>query len=59
MNQTVVGLEDGQERVRLELTIAVGAEHPGDRIEIECGPTARARNPRRESRGTRATAGSW
>ncbi len=35
MFQSVVGLEDGQERVRLELTIAVGAENPRDRIEIE------------------------
>jgi hypothetical protein len=33
--QTVVGLEDGQERVRLELTLALGAEPPGDHIVIE------------------------
>ncbi|WNG35972.1 dihydrodipicolinate reductase [Archangium minus] len=33
--QSAVGLEEGQERVRLELTIAVGADNPGDRIEIE------------------------
>ena len=33
--QTVVGLEDGQERVRLELTLALGAEPAGDRSEIE------------------------
>ena len=33
--QTVVGLEDGQERVRLELTLALGAEPPGISIEIE------------------------
>ncbi|XXF80605.1 dihydrodipicolinate reductase [Myxococcaceae bacterium GXIMD 01537] len=38
MFQSVVGLEDGQERVRLELTIAVGAEEPGDRIEIDADP---------------------
>ncbi|HVG58593.1 MAG TPA: dihydrodipicolinate reductase [Hyalangium sp.] len=33
--QSVVGLEEEQERVRLELTIAVGAEDPKDRIEID------------------------
>jgi 4-hydroxy-tetrahydrodipicolinate reductase len=38
MFQSVVGLEDGQERVRLELTIAVGADSPRDRIEIESEP---------------------
>lgn len=38
MFQSVVGLEDGQERVRLELTIAVGADNPGDRIEIDADP---------------------
>jgi len=32
---TVVGTEDGQERVRLELTLALGAEPPGDHLEIE------------------------
>ncbi len=36
--QSAVGLEEGQERVRLELTIAVGADNPGDRIEIEAEP---------------------
>ncbi|REG23202.1 4-hydroxy-tetrahydrodipicolinate reductase [Archangium gephyra] len=36
--QSAVGLEEGQERVRLELTIAVGADNPGDRIEIEADP---------------------
>jgi 2,4-diaminopentanoate dehydrogenase len=35
VNQTVVGLEDGQERVRLELMLALGAEPPGDQIVIE------------------------
>jgi hypothetical protein len=35
VQQTVVALEDGQERVRLELTLAVGAEPPGDLIVIE------------------------
>ncbi len=33
--QTAVGLEEGQERVRLELTIALGAEGVGDRIRID------------------------
>lgn len=36
--QSVVGLEEEQERVRLELTIAVGAEDPKDRIEIDSDP---------------------
>jgi hypothetical protein len=36
--QSVVGLEEEQERVRLELTIAVGAEDPKDRIEIDAEP---------------------
>jgi 4-hydroxy-tetrahydrodipicolinate reductase len=36
--QSVVGLEEEQERVRLELTIAVGAEDPMDRIEIDADP---------------------
>jgi 2,4-diaminopentanoate dehydrogenase len=35
VNQTVVGLVDGQERVRLELMLALGAEPPGDHIVIE------------------------
>jgi hypothetical protein len=36
--QSVVGLEDEQERVRLELTIAVGADNPRDRIELDADP---------------------
>lgn len=36
--QTAVALEDGQERVRLELTIAVGADNPGDRVVIDADP---------------------
>jgi 4-hydroxy-tetrahydrodipicolinate reductase len=36
--QAAVGLEEGQERVRLELTIAVGADSPGDRIELDADP---------------------
>ncbi len=35
VSQTVLGLADGQERVRLELTLAVGAEPPEDRITID------------------------
>jgi 4-hydroxy-tetrahydrodipicolinate reductase len=35
MSQTAVGFEEGQERIRLDLTIAVGAEDVGDRIEID------------------------
>lgn len=35
INQVAIGLEDGQERVRLELTIAVGADDPGDRIVLD------------------------
>ncbi|HLL53859.1 MAG TPA: dihydrodipicolinate reductase [Myxococcaceae bacterium] len=38
ISQTAVGLEGEQERVRLELTIAVGAEGPGDRIVIDAEP---------------------
>lgn len=33
--QTVVGFKDEKERVHLEVTIAVGADNPGDRIELE------------------------
>lgn len=36
--QSAVGLQEGQERVRLELTLAVGAPAPGDRIELEADP---------------------
>ncbi len=36
--QTAVGLSDGQERVRLELTIAVGAEEAADTIVIDAEP---------------------
>ncbi len=35
LSQTVVGLSEGQEKVRLELTIALGADEPGDRIRID------------------------
>jgi 4-hydroxy-tetrahydrodipicolinate reductase len=36
--QSVVGLDEEQERVRLELTIAVGADDPKDRIVIDAEP---------------------
>lgn len=38
ISQTAIAGEDGQERVRLELTIAVGADNPGDRIVIDADP---------------------
>lgn len=38
MHQMAVALEDGQERVRLELTIALGADDPGDVIELDADP---------------------
>ena len=38
MHQVAVALDDGQERVRLELTIALGADEPGDVIEIDGDP---------------------
>jgi hypothetical protein len=38
ISQTAVATEDGQERVRLELVIAVGADDPGDRITIDADP---------------------
>lgn len=38
IHQRAVALEDEQERVALELTIAVGAENAGDRIVIDAQP---------------------
>lgn len=38
IHQTAIALEDGQERVRLELTIALGADDPGDFVEIDADP---------------------
>lgn len=38
IHQTAVGLENGQERVRLELTIALGAEGPGDEVVLDADP---------------------
>ncbi|HET9037063.1 MAG TPA: dihydrodipicolinate reductase [Myxococcaceae bacterium] len=45
VNQTVVGLVDGQERVRLELMLALGAEPPGDQIVIESDTPLRVEIP--------------
>lgn len=45
ISQTAVGLEDGQERVRLELTIAVGLDDAGDRIELDADPPLRLEIP--------------
>ncbi len=38
LHQVAMALAEGQERVRLELTIAVGADDPGDRIELDADP---------------------
>jgi 4-hydroxy-tetrahydrodipicolinate reductase len=38
ISQTARGMENSQERVRLELTIAVGAENPRDQIVIDGEP---------------------
>lgn len=38
MHQVAVGLAEGQEKVRLELTIAIGADDPGDTIELDADP---------------------
>ena len=55
MHQVAVGLSEGQERVRLELTIAVGADEPGDLIELDADPKVQLRIPGGLS-GDRATA---
>lgn len=55
MHQVAVGLSEGQERVRLELTIAVGADEPGDTIEIDADPPLKMIIPGGLS-GDRATA---
>jgi len=38
ISQTAIATEDGQERVRLELTLAMGADDPGDRIVLDADP---------------------
>jgi 4-hydroxy-tetrahydrodipicolinate reductase len=43
IHQVAVGLSGEQERVRLELTIALGADDPGDVIEIDADPPLRLR----------------
>jgi hypothetical protein len=45
MHQVAVALEDGQERVRLELTIALGVDAPGDVIELDGEPKLEVRIP--------------
>lgn len=41
LHQVAVALEEGQERVRLELTVAVGADEPRDTIDIDADPPLR------------------
>ena len=53
--QSAVGLSDGQERVRLELTIAVGADDPADTITIDAEPAIKVIIPGGVA-GDRATA---
>ena len=55
MHQTAVGLSEGQERVRLELTIAAGTDEPGDTIELDADPPVKLVIPGGVS-GDRATA---
>ncbi|MGV3619768.1 MAG: dihydrodipicolinate reductase [Archangium sp.] len=55
MHQVAVGLAEEQERVRLELTIAVGADEPGDIIELDADPPIKLIIPGGVS-GDRATA---
>lgn len=38
IHQVATALQDGQEKVRLELTIAVGADNPGDRVVLDADP---------------------
>lgn len=45
MHQVAVALDDGQERVRLELTIALGADDPGDVIELDADPKVKVLIP--------------
>jgi 2,4-diaminopentanoate dehydrogenase len=55
MHQAAVGLTEGQEKVRLELTIAMGADDPGDIIEIDGDPPVKVSIPGGLA-GDRATA---
>jgi 4-hydroxy-tetrahydrodipicolinate reductase len=45
IHQVAVGLAEGQERVRLELTIAVGVDDAGDEIEVDAEPKVRLALP--------------
>jgi 4-hydroxy-tetrahydrodipicolinate reductase len=45
IHQVAVALAEGQERVRLELTIAVGVDDAGDEIEIDAEPKVRLSIP--------------
>jgi hypothetical protein len=45
IHQVAVALAEGQERVRLELTIAVGADEAGDTIELDAEPRLRVSIP--------------
>lgn len=45
IHQIGIGLVEAQEKVRLELTIAVGAENPGDLIVIDADPPIRMEIP--------------
>jgi 4-hydroxy-tetrahydrodipicolinate reductase len=45
ISQTAIGLENGQERVRLELTIAVGAEPAEDHLVLDADPRVELRIP--------------
>lgn len=45
ISQTAIGLQEGQERVRLELTLAVGAEPAEDRIVLDAEPRLELRIP--------------
>lgn len=38
IHQVATALSDGQEKVRLELTIAMGADNPGDRVVLDADP---------------------
>ena len=55
IHQVAVGLAEGQEKVRLELTIAVGADDPGDEIVLDADPPLRLLIPGGVA-GDRATA---
>ncbi|MBL9039168.1 MAG: dihydrodipicolinate reductase [Archangium sp.] len=45
IHQVATALTEGREVVRLELTIAVGADEPGDTIELEGNPPLRVHIP--------------